>query len=224
MAGPPFADGGGICVVVNDDLKPDVVLEEPLDRHFCPTVPPRRGYDEAPALVDRAGAGRPHSQHSFVEYPQVGQQLASYLSGLVDERLGLEPGRELVVGASQCLAGHVYHHYRHLSRVEVDAHHVGRGRVDAERPPRLSTSRGYGAALLHDAALYQSADYDRYRLGGEPRTLCDLDAACPFRHLDRAEHDVDVVGADPGELGTAEHWPALLPSRSFDFLVAPEPG
>ncbi len=118
--------------------------------------------------------------------------------------------------AGQCLPRHVYYHYRHLSGVEVDAHRVGGGRVDAERSSRLATSRGYGPALLHDAALYQPADYDRYSLGGEPRALCDLDTACPFRHLDGAEHDVGVVGADPREFGTAEHWPAPLPSRSFD--------
>src|ERR1019366_7156734 len=71
VPGPALADGGGIGVVVDGDLEPYVLLEEPLDRHFRPAVPSGRRRDEPLALVDGPGAGGAHSEHPVTGYDQV---------------------------------------------------------------------------------------------------------------------------------------------------------
>ena len=69
----------------------------------------------------------------------------------------------------------------------------------------FAAGRGQRTALDDDALFDQAADYHRHGLSGQPRLLGDLDAADPVGCLDRAEHDVYVVGADPRQVGTAEH-------------------
>ncbi len=79
----------------------------------------------------------------------------------------------------------------------MDANGVGGGGVDAQYLPGLPRPRGPGTFLLDDALLDQPADDDRNGLGREACLLGDLDPAGAVRRLDGAEHDIDVVSADP---------------------------
>ena len=71
----------------------------------------------------------------------------------------------------QFLAHHVHDYYRHFDGVEVDAHGVGRRRVDAQSRPGLASGRREEPLSCDDPLLDQAADDDRDGLGGEAGLL-----------------------------------------------------
>jgi hypothetical protein len=66
------------------------MLEQALDRHFRPAVPPRWRYDKPLALVNGPWARGSYSQDPLISYAEFSQVLASDLGGLGDEGLRLE--------------------------------------------------------------------------------------------------------------------------------------
>ena len=92
MPGPSLADGGSIGVVVDDDVKADMLLEEPLDRHFGPAVAPGRRRDQPLALIDRAGAGSAHAEDPLGGMPRSARRFRAASAARTMSASGSRPG------------------------------------------------------------------------------------------------------------------------------------